>query len=102
MNFNARKCNDGISRDRARAHPLWTIEEDDMRLVEVEHVVALVAERGLETVLADLVDHIEADFRRWDEFDKSRSEEHTSELQSLMRLSYAVFCLKKTKHRTNV
>src|SRR3546814_2287282 len=26
----------------------------------------------------------------------SRSEEHTSELQSLMRISYAVFCLKKT------
>src|SRR3546814_977618 len=29
-----------------------------------------------------------------------RSEEHTSELQSLMRISYAVFCLKKTK-KTN-
>src|SRR3546814_4107463 len=30
-----------------------------------------------------------------------RSEEHTSELQSLMRISYAVFCLKKkTKHNT--
>src|SRR3546814_7383697 len=28
-----------------------------------------------------------------------RSEEHTSELQSLMRISYAVFCLKKTKNR---
>src|SRR3546814_7360216 len=28
-----------------------------------------------------------------------RSEEHTSELQSLMRISYAVFCLKKKKHR---
>src|SRR3546814_4944677 len=28
-----------------------------------------------------------------------RSEEHTSELQSLMRLSYAVFCLKKKKTR---
>src|SRR3546814_6751157 len=27
--------------------------------------------------------------------DKARSEEHTSELQSLMRISYAVFCLKK-------
>src|SRR3546814_10850606 len=27
-----------------------------------------------------------------------RSEEHTSELQSLMRISYAVFCLKQTKH----
>src|SRR3546814_8508731 len=33
----------------------------------------------------------------------TRSEEHTSELQSLMRISYAVFCLKKkkkTKHKT--
>src|SRR3546814_5279169 len=29
-----------------------------------------------------------------------RSEEHTSELQSLMRISYAVFCLKKTNIRT--
>src|SRR3546814_5742450 len=32
----------------------------------------------------------------WD--DPERSEEHTSELQSLMRISYAVFCLKKKKH----
>src|SRR3546814_6695908 len=30
---------------------------------------------------------------------KGRSEEHTSELQSLMRISYAVFCLKNTKRR---
>src|SRR3546814_5923195 len=30
----------------------------------------------------------------------SRSEEHTSELQSLMRISYAVFCLKKKKNIT--
>src|SRR3546814_1639098 len=29
----------------------------------------------------------------------ARSEEHTSELQSLMRISYAVFCLKKKKNR---
>src|SRR3546814_1854278 len=29
----------------------------------------------------------------------ARSEEHTSELQSLMRISYAVFCLKKKKHK---
>src|SRR3546814_1869267 len=29
-----------------------------------------------------------------------KSEEHTSELQSLMRISYAVFCLKKTKYNT--
>src|SRR3546814_3908166 len=32
-------------------------------------------------------------------FHISRSEEHTSELQSLMRISYAVFCLKKKKHK---
>src|SRR3546814_6663118 len=32
---------------------------------------------------------------------ETRSEEHTSELQSLMRISYAVFCLKKTKEKTS-
>src|SRR3546814_4363145 len=31
-----------------------------------------------------------------------RSEEHTSELQSLMRISYAVFCLKKKKQNNNI
>src|SRR3546814_9126979 len=31
----------------------------------------------------------------------ARSEEHTSELQSLMRISYAVFCLKKKKKQSN-
>src|SRR3546814_4118955 len=34
---------------------------------------------------------------RPDQLAGSRSEEHTSELQSLMRISYAVFCLKKKK-----
>src|SRR3546814_8632714 len=38
---------------------------------------------------------------KFDQYDKiivaPRSEEHTSELQSLMRISYAVFCLKKKK-----
>src|SRR3546814_10532991 len=38
--------------------------------------------------------------------DRARSEEHTSELQSLMRISYAVFCLKKKKtyhkHTSNI
>src|SRR3546814_5680206 len=33
---------------------------------------------------------------------RNRSEEHTSELQSLMRISYAVFCLKKNKHRRHI
>src|SRR3546814_5697520 len=33
---------------------------------------------------------------------KMRSEEHTSELQSLMRISYAVFCLKKKKNKNTI
>src|SRR3546814_6580685 len=32
---------------------------------------------------------------------RARSEEHTSELQSLMRISYAVFCLKKKTNKNN-
>src|SRR3546814_1894238 len=40
--------------------------------------------------------------RRYEAWLHSRSEEHTSELQSLMRISYAVFCLKKKKqHQYN-
>src|SRR3546814_10039247 len=40
--------------------------------------------------------------RRRDRGDRDRSEEHTSELQSLMRISYAVFCLKKkNSHERN-
>src|SRR3546814_3453114 len=40
-----------------------------------------------------------APWRRWKSLTASRrSEEHTSELQSLMRISYAVFCLKKQNH----
>src|SRR3546814_10169138 len=34
-------------------------------------------------------------------FEGSRSDEHTSELQSLMRISYAVFCLKKKTNQTH-
>src|SRR3546814_2605719 len=45
------------------------------------------------------------DFAFWHELcdpcASDRSEEHTSELQSLMRISYAVFCLKKKKNRKN-
>src|SRR3546814_8012214 len=34
--------------------------------------------------------------------ERGRSEEHTSELQSLMRISYAVFCLKKKKFKNSI
>src|SRR3546814_4738769 len=41
-------------------------------------------------------------FSRQSALHPSRSEEHTSELQSLMRISYAVFCLKKKKKRNKI
>src|SRR3546814_8118734 len=45
-----------------------------------------------------------SDGRLGDDEPGRRSEEHTSELQSLMRISYAVFCLKNktNKHRNNI
>src|SRR3546814_9141125 len=59
----------------------------EMLVVRVNQGAGLVCPRKVECQRAAL--------------EKARSEEHTSELQSLMRISYAVFCLKKkntTKH----
>src|SRR3546814_1934083 len=56
------------------------------RFTVLKHLSAVVLPQPLRTSLLDLI---------------RRSEEHTSELQSLMRISYAVFCLKqKTKTNT--
>src|SRR3546814_6351815 len=55
-----------------------------LRVGEEDHLFRAVGEGGGEEVEADL-----------------RSEEHTSELQSLMRISYAVFCLKKKRQKSN-
>src|SRR3546814_8908574 len=54
--------------------------------------------RGFREHLSDQCDRCLPDGTRRSAGDEShRSEEHTSELQSLMRISYAVFCLKKKK-----
>src|SRR3546814_993434 len=46
----------------------------------------------------DLTQRFEANFKQFETYvDDGRSEEHTSELKSLMPISYARFCLKKTK-----
>src|SRR3546814_5911978 len=50
-----------------------------------------------ETSVSDSVAKVKLDI--FGEKVMSRSEEHTSELQSLMRISYAVFCLKKKKNQ---
>src|SRR3546814_5914538 len=66
----------------------------------------VLAETGVEQIIAQLqavqpalvvIDSIQT--LSTDKLD--RSEEHTSELQSLMRISYAVFCLKKKHNTTN-
>src|SRR3546814_4986157 len=57
----------------------------------------VVAERNLE--MSRYYEATRELARRLTEWSKSRSEEHTSELQSLMRISYAVFCLKKKNSR---
>src|SRR3546814_6277276 len=78
-----------VERDHAdRAAGGVTTEQCALRTLQ--HLDALHVGQ-VESVgrLDGLVDAVEID----------RSEEHTSELQSLMRISYAVFCLKKTKRQ---
>src|SRR3546814_8727547 len=71
-------------------------------VVEHQDVARLPGETdgGLAVDLAHGVEHVVGDGRAVAEIDMARSEEHTSELQSLMRISYAVFCLKKKKKNT--
>src|SRR3546814_5220605 len=55
--------------------------------------------------LSEEASRAEDQYQRWSnefsQFERDRSEEHTSELQSLMRISYAVFCLKKKNTISN-
>src|SRR3546814_6667440 len=68
-----------LRRELSNLRPLVNIGDPPLLIVNHE-AVAL----DLKQVVVDIRDP-----------DKVRSEEHTSELQSLMRISYAVFCLKK-------
>src|SRR3546814_7215571 len=55
--------------------------------------------RAIDTEIRDIVE-AGYDRAKYVLTENERSEEHTSELQSLMRTSYAVFCLKKHKQKT--
>src|SRR3546814_8844794 len=70
-----------------------------MRQMDVHELVAAAEELDVDD-LADFVEHLPETVTRQvlKALDADRSEEHTSELQSLMRISYAVFCLKKKKN----
>src|SRR3546814_9272544 len=61
--------------------------------VAIEPVVAVAALQRVGAAPGAVLHHITV-------ADQYRSEEHTSELQSLMRISYAVFCLKKKNTKT--
>src|SRR3546814_5591416 len=96
--------------------PVNIIGQASLLQVPVDLVLALGGERRVDAVLVDLegtagdllalgqrpgtqrvADVVESGH----EAGEVRSEEHTSELQSLMRISYAVFCLKKKKNKKN-
>src|SRR3546814_10446648 len=59
----------------------------------------LGATRATPAFITDLIGRMTIE-EKADQLTLMRSEEHTSELQSLMRISYAVFCLKKKKNTT--
>src|SRR3546814_20777998 len=82
-------------RDR-RSLPAPTVRYEDA--IETLDVGALRARGSLDLGFGEDVDPEVAEIARVAaEKLVARSEEHTSELQSLMRISYAVFCLKKKK-----
>src|SRR3546814_2478071 len=73
-----------------------TLAGEPVKLTAQEYKLLsyLLHHKGKVVSRTELIEHIyDQDFDR----DSNRSEEHTSELQSLMRISYAGFCLKKTK-----
>src|SRR3546814_1520122 len=70
---------------------------DDRRVLRAGGDVAHEALVDLQAVDRKALEVAERRIAGAEVVDRDRSEEHTSELQSLMRLSYAVFCLKKKK-----
>src|SRR3546814_2149188 len=82
-------------------HKIWFKSEGEGGFGEApeQAEVQLLYSRALDPWF-NLQAGIRHDFRPYPERTHLRSEEHTSELQSLMRISYAVFCLKK-KSTTN-
>src|SRR3546814_2118473 len=88
-------CDDAPYRERDVDNPDWEPKRED---VEFWDRVKANADRISEWALSGLAISRRAIPLADGELDEARSEEHTSELQSLMRISYAVFCLKKQQH----
>src|SRR3546814_4464972 len=77
--------------------PYTTLFRSQHAQHHVEQRVDEVAQAGLDHVPGVDRPDVQAPVER-----DQRSEEHTSELQSLMRISYAVFCLKKKKQKNRI
>src|SRR3546814_9901011 len=79
----------------------WALRSDDDGLIFSTSGRRPLSDMTMTKVLRDLdlecitVHGFRSSFTDW----AARSEEHTSELQSLMRISYAVFCLKKKTNK---
>src|SRR3546814_5025592 len=73
----------GITRDSIAIDWEWTDKDGNVRPVRLIDTAGMRRKARVQ-----------------DKLEKLRSEEHTSELQSLMRISYAVFCLKKKKKKS--
>src|SRR3546814_3878577 len=80
---------------RARARPMAPAKGHGNRMSQQTTIRKLAA--LVNTPVDKLLEQLAEAGMKFDDTDQVRSEEHTSELQSLMRISYAVFCLKKKK-----
>src|SRR3546814_4023118 len=79
---------------------LW--KGDSTEKTNFAHLWAIADILGRGTRLDDIDTHaVDKVIKGLAKLGKARSEEHTSELQSLMRISYAVFCLKKNTNNNN-
>src|SRR3546814_6314704 len=84
---------------RFRAGAAHLVRAEDVPVDDTREVVQRHRDRGpqagVERQDRDLAVAVDLQRERQRSVHQSRTEEHTSELQSLMRISYAVFCLKK-------
>src|SRR3546814_9186831 len=80
-----------------RGLAIWSADSEHRPVLIVRGQANLIDESAAEHLdrVRQLLDELE-------DKEEIRSEEHTSELQSLMRISYAVFCLKKKHTHTNI
>src|SRR3546814_4957349 len=103
-NIDAMTVGDNPDGDRARDHRHFGLQAFLMSLVGTEAFLNIYFHQlGNLQGLDDVIDLARSD-KPIEHKLGHRSEEHTSELQSLMRTSYAVFCLKKkkTKYKTTL